>query len=42
MRVKRWRETTLRYRLMQFIRRREVNVSLAVLAQLLALMLGLV
>lgn len=42
MRVKRWRETTLRYRLMKFIRRREVNVSLAVLAQLLALLLGLV
>lgn len=42
MRVKRWRETTLRYRLMKFIRRREVNVSLAVLVQLTALLLGLV
>ena len=42
MRVKRWKETTLRYRLVKFFRRRVVIVSLAILAQLVALLLGLV
>lgn len=41
MRVKRWKETTLRYRLVGFFRRRVVIVSLAIIAQLVALLLGL-
>lgn len=42
MRVKRWKETTLRYRLMKFFRRRVVIVSLSVLAQLVVLIIGMV
>lgn len=42
MRVKRWKETTLRYRLVKFFRRRVVIVSLAVLAQFAVLLIGMV
>lgn len=42
MKVKRWKETTLRYRLVKIFRRRVVIVSLAVLAQLAILFISLV